>query len=143
MQFDFVILADYAEIANGKLYLMGGGWDTFTAPQAPVAIRLAVAVGVRIGWEETNRPTPVVIAVVDDDGREYIKVQGELRVGRPPQLAPGSGQLASLAANLPLTVQKFGGYSIDVIAGPPGEEVHRSVPFRIQQGGAAAPPPGT
>jgi hypothetical protein len=30
-----VIIADYADIVNGKLYLMGGGWDTFYAKEAP------------------------------------------------------------------------------------------------------------
>ncbi len=65
---DFVLVADYAELVNGKLYLMGGGWDTYNATAEPVLLQPAIALGVRIGWEETNRSVPVRITVEDDDG---------------------------------------------------------------------------
>lgn len=42
MEFDYALLADHAEVINGKLYLMGGGWDVRQAPQAPARAQFAV-----------------------------------------------------------------------------------------------------
>jgi len=36
MEVDFALLADRAEITNGKLYMMGGAIYTLYAPKAPI-----------------------------------------------------------------------------------------------------------
>ncbi len=133
MPLEFAILADHAEIVNGKLYLMGGGWDTYSAAGAPLHLSLAVALGVRVGWEETNRPVPVTIRIEDDDGKELIRADGTLNVGRPPHLPPGSAQLAQMAATLPVTFAAFGGYRVRIVAGAGGEIDEVSIPFRVVQ----------
>lgn len=131
MEIQYLIVGDYAEIVNGKLYLMGGGWDRFDAREVPVNLRLAVAAGVRIGWEETNVAHTVVIYVEDDDGHELARIDGTMQVGRPANLPPGSTQLSQLAANLPLRADQFGGYRVRMVAGQ-GDAAHEAtVPFRI------------
>ena len=30
MKIDYLILADWAEVINGKIYLQGGGWSAIT-----------------------------------------------------------------------------------------------------------------
>src|SRR5690606_31264336 len=99
-QIENAIIADYAEVNGSKLYVMGGGWDVYRAKTVPAQIRMAVALGIRLEWSETNQPIPVNIRVEDEDGAEVIRAQGSLNVGRPPQLPPGATQLAQLAANL-------------------------------------------
>ena len=134
MDIDYALIADHADIVGGKLYLMGGGWDTFTAPNLPMQIRLAVAVGVRIGWEETNRPVPIVVTVEDDDGATLVRIEGGVNVGRPPLLPPGATQLAQMAANFPVNIAKAGGYRVAIRAGEGDSVVDRGLPFRILAG---------
>jgi hypothetical protein len=131
MQIQHIVLADYAEIVNGKLYLMGGGWNTFFAREVPVQMRIAVAVGVRIEWEETNRPIPVRVYVEDDDGKELARIEGTMQVGRPANLPGGSSQLSQMAVNLSLSAARYGNYRIRALAGE-GEFAEESgVSFRV------------
>ncbi|MBI2767508.1 MAG: hypothetical protein HYX53_16555 [Chloroflexi bacterium] len=134
MDIEYALIADYAEAVAGKLYLMGGGWDSYTAPELPAQLRLAVAVGVRFGWEETNQQAPVIITVQDDDGAEIVRLEGAMNVGRPAHLPPGSTQLAQLAANMPVTAQKHGGYRVVIVAGKDEAAVERRLPFRVLSG---------
>jgi hypothetical protein len=131
MDIDYAILADFAEVVGSKLYLMGGGWDTFSVPEAPCQVRLGIAVGVRFGWDETNVQTPVRIVVEDDDGTELVKIEGQLQVGRPAQLTPGSSQLAQLAANVAVNIPAIGGYRVHIEAGSGSARADRMLPFRM------------
>ena len=133
MDLESVLIADYADVAGGKLYLVGGGWDTTTVQAIPAQVRMAVSVGVRIGWEETNRPVPVRITVVDDDMHELARLEAQVNVGRPPHLLPGSTQLAQVAVNLAVNVTKAGGHVVIVRAGDEPEPVERRLPFRVAQ----------
>lgn len=127
-----MIIADYADIVNGKLYLMGGGWDTFYAKEAPSQVRLSIAVGVLVGWEETNQPLVVNLFVEDDDGKQMAKIEGKMQVGRPAGLAPGSRQLSQMAANITMNLPAFGGYRVRVLAeGAEQAAAERHVPFRM------------
>ncbi len=130
MQIDYVLIADYAEIVAGKLYLMGGGWDVFRAQAVPVPVRMAVALGVRVGWEETNQPRPVQVVVDHEDGAELARIDGAVNVGRPAHLVPGSSQLTQMAANLSLNLSQFGGYRVRASGGP-DKEVSLILPFRL------------
>jgi hypothetical protein len=131
MDVDFAIIADYADIAAGKLYLSGGGWDTTSVATIPGQVRIAVAVGVRIGWEETNRPVPVRLAVVDDDAQELVRIEAAVNVGRPPNLLPGSAQLAQVAVNIAVNVTRAGGHAVIVRAGDPPAVIERTLPFQV------------
>ncbi|MEO9256573.1 MAG: hypothetical protein ABI305_13620 [Tepidiformaceae bacterium] len=131
MDIEHVLLADYAEVVGGKLYLMGGGWDTNTVNELPAALRLAVALGLRIEWDETDLLIPVLIRIEDDDGREYLRMEGSIQTTRPADLPDGATQLSQLAANLPLTLPSAGGYNVRVLAGSGDNEVQRSLPFRV------------
>lgn len=132
MKIDFALLADYAEVVNGKLYLMGGGWDTTTAAQLPAAVRMAIAVGVRIGWNETDVQFPVLMTIEDDDGREYVRIQGVVSATRAPGATPGSTQLSQVAANVPLQLPALGGYRVHIVVGEGEQEEERNLPFRVQ-----------
>jgi len=133
MDIDYAILADHAEVVAGKLYLMGGGWDTRYVKEVPSQGRLAVALGVRFGWEETNQPTPVHITVEDDDGKQLVRAQANVNVGRPPHLPPGSTQLTQLAIALPVNFQAYGGYRVVIRAGEGDSAIERILPFRVAQ----------
>jgi len=131
MQIQHTLIADHADIVNGKLYLMGGGWDVFHSAELPATIRMSVVVGVRIEWEETNKRHPVVVIIEDDDGQMLAKIEGAMQVGRPANLPAGGSQLSQMAANLPLNVKHYGGYRVRVTAGDEEGAVETSVPFRV------------
>lgn len=131
MDIDYAIIADYAEIAAGKLFLMGGGWDNYRLPEVPGQLRMAMVVGVRVDWDETNQNIPVRLTVEDDDGQVHVRIDGAVAVGRPAQLPPGATQLAQLSANVSVDIQRHGGFRVVVVVGE-GENVRqRTLPFRV------------
>jgi hypothetical protein len=131
VEIDYALIADHADIAGGKLYLNGGGWDRYTLASVPGTVRMAVAIGIRFDWEETNQPVPVRVVVQDDDGKEAARISGQVNVGRPPGLTPGSSQLAHMAVNIQMTVQAYGGYRVAIDAGGEGDGRSRLLPFRV------------
>lgn len=135
MQLEYALLADHAEVVNGKLYLMGGGWDVLQSRQEPVPLRFAVALGVRVGWDETNRVIPVTVRVEDDDGAVHAQAQGTVSVGRPPTLPPGWSQLAKLAVTFSIALPRFGGYRVVVEVGDEDTAERRALPFRVLPAG--------
>jgi len=131
MDIEHALIADYAEVVNGKLYLMGGGWDTTHAAQIPATIRLAVAIGVRVGWAETGQEFPVLVTVEDDDGKEFVRIQGNVNTTRAASAVPGAAQLAQIAANLPITLPAFGGYRVHISVGDADSGCDCNLPFRL------------
>ena len=91
MEIDYLLLAEHAEVTASKLYLMGGGWDTMSVPEAPANVRLMLAAGVRVEWDETNAPVPLL-----DLGRLPGRIemvhgfQARLHVGADAHLGGGA-----------------------------------------------------
>lgn len=131
MKLDWLILCDAAQVANSKLYLLGGGWDVITVAGLPTVHRGAVAVAVRVPWHETNQRHGLELEVVHDDGGSLAKINGEFQVTQPPNALPGQDQRLQFCANLELHLQHIGGYAI--IARLDGAEADR-VPFRVVMG---------
>ena len=100
-----VILADFAEAINGKLYIMGGGWSITGPDPTPSAL----AVKLEVPWDESNRQHTLRLALIDDDDQPVIPIGGEkpfeitggFEVGRPTGLPPGTPLDNVLALNFP------------------------------------------
>jgi len=97
MNVAYFVLADAAQVVGGKLYLIGGGWDTVWVTQFPAAHAFAICVGLRVPWDLTNRPHTMNIVVETADGEKLGEISGNFEVGKPAGLAPGSSQLINLA----------------------------------------------
>ncbi len=138
MEIDYLILAEHAEVTGAKLYLMGGGWDTMNVADVPANVRITAVAGIRVEWDETNVAIPLVVRVDDDDAQEVFRLNGQINVGRPPQLLPGTSQLSQMTFVLQLPLKSLGGYRVSLVVGPEEQQVRRSVPFRLVK---AAPPP--
>lgn len=102
-----LILADFAEAINGKLYIMGGGWSITKPEPGPMALALKL----EVPWNEANMRHSLLIELVDADGQPVMtapddgepqptKVQVEFEVGRPPGLTPGTPLDMPLAVNI-------------------------------------------
>ena len=59
VEIDFLLLADRAEVLNGKLYLMGGAWDRRQIRDIDSPVSLTIVVGVLVPWNLTNEPASV------------------------------------------------------------------------------------
>ena len=87
---DFLVLADRAEVLNGKLYLMGGGYTQRAVADFGSPIGLSLALGVLVPWHLTNREHRVTLRLEDDDGTEIEpKIDAEVKVGRPADATVG------------------------------------------------------
>ncbi|MGD0115091.1 MAG: hypothetical protein ABSC13_03695 [Dehalococcoidia bacterium] len=132
MRVEWLILADYAEIVGGKLYLMGGGWDVLTVNTGfPLTRPLGLAAAFSVPWNETNERQNVEIDIQTEDGQSVGKVRGEFEVGRPAGIKQGQDQRFQLAATVPLNLPAPGTY---VIVAKVGGEEQARVPFNVVGG---------
>ncbi len=128
MEVEWLILADAAQISDGKLFLMGGGWDSlWVNSNFPVQKHFAVAAAFKVPWNETNRRHPVGVEIQDQDGAILFQMGGELEVGRPAGIEPGQDQRAQIAVDLSFSFQLPGTYLIVAKI----EGVEKRVPFRV------------
>ena len=98
-----LILADAAQVSEGKLFILGGGWR-FTGPEPAT---MAIAMLIEVPWDQANRRHHFRLQLLDGDGAPAIVGDGELTIegdfeaGRPPGHPPG----VSLAVPMVMNVQ--------------------------------------
>ncbi len=115
VQVEWLIVADAAQVAGGKLYLLGGGWD-LVQPAAPFPYdqRIAIALSLLVPWNETNRPHALKVAVEDEDGGVLHQLDGQVEVGRPAGLQLGQAQRMQVAIEGAIRLQRSGTYVVSV-----------------------------
>lgn len=128
---EWIILADAAEVVNGKLYLLGGGWDTLVMHTGfPASRSCGLAIAFRIPWASTNQRQHATVEITDEDAaNKLVTLAMQFEVGRPAGIPHGQPQRVQLAANVPLTFPQAGSYTITVLLD--GEPV-RHTSFRVQ-----------
>lgn len=97
------MLCDYAEVADGKLFILGGGWSI--CGPGPFTHALAIKIGVP--WELANRRHKLEAVLIDEDGQPVligddpsgIRFEAEIEVGRPPGLPAGTYLDMPMAVN--------------------------------------------
>ena len=115
MEIDILLTADSVQVANEKLYVLGGGWRYVHVRTFPVEHSMGVALGILVPWEQTNVRHAVEVVLVDGDGNAVLDspiVQGEFETGRPPGIRPGSAQRVLMAVNFRAPLAKAGEYQI-------------------------------
>ncbi len=133
MRLTAALLADSAQVSAGKLFVLGGGFDTINARAFPAAVRgLAVALVAEIEPSDRNRDLPISIRLLDEDGDAVgVESRGMMRVGAPSTLPAGASSLVPLVASfLGVRFAKPGGYVF--IIDHEGEELGR-IPFRVRE----------
>jgi len=99
-----ILLADSAEVREGVLFLLAGGWNEIGPNPQPFAI----AGLLEVDWEETNARHSIDIVFEDEDGlplnvltpagEQPLRLTTAFEVGRPPGSARGS------SFNMPLAL---------------------------------------
>jgi len=101
-----MLLCDAAQVAEGKLYILGGGWS-ITGPEPMPS---AIAIKIDVGWHETEKMHHWELFLIDTDGepvmfdtpegRQPVEIRGDFQVGRPEGIPAGSSVDFALAVNI-------------------------------------------
>ncbi|MBI4233749.1 MAG: hypothetical protein HY686_04845, partial [Chloroflexi bacterium] len=112
------------------LYLLGGGWDVLTVNSGfPLDQRCAVALAIKVPWNETNRKHTFEVEVsaedpVTEQPKSLLKAGGQFEVGRPPGIPLGQDQRVQIALEANLRIEAPGAKLIVVRV--EGEEMKRT-----------------
>lgn len=97
---EFLIVCKHAEVLQGQLYLMGGGWDRVGISDFARSFRASLAIGVLVPWTDTNENLPLTVSMQADDGTVLGQpVSVNINVGHPSGAIPGQSFRALLAFN--------------------------------------------
>ena len=110
-----LILCDAAQVSEGKLFILGGGWSVTGPGLSPMAIALKVDVA----WAEAADGHHWELYLQDQDGApvlletpegpQPIEIRGDFQIGTPQGVPLGSDIPINLAINLgPLPLQPGG-----------------------------------
>ena len=114
IEIDFVILGDYAQAVQGKLNLIGGGWNTHNADQYPSALPFGIGIGILVPWSLTNRTHRFELVIKGSEGADLVRGGGEFEVGRDAGIPAGMTQRFTLGISGQLQVPEPGTYEIIV-----------------------------
>ncbi len=112
-----LMLADSAQAVGGKLYILGGGWSI----TGPGPVRMAIAIKIEVPWDQANTQHVLRLCLLDQDGRPVmiptptgdrpVEFTGNIEVGRPPGLRPGTPLDVPMAINIgPIPITPDGRY---------------------------------
>jgi hypothetical protein len=125
VELGFLILTDHSEALNGKIYVMGGGWNMIRFPQLPHDWGFGIAVGVDVSWDETNRRHTMLLEIEDPDGEVLGDAFSmDFETGRPPGAVPGQDQRMVMSLGTRTTFHTTGPHAVVVRLGD--EELGRS-----------------
>jgi hypothetical protein len=109
---DFLILADRAEAVNGKLYMMGGGWDRLYLAEFGQPQPISIGIGILVPWLATNMNHNLAIRIDNQDGGEIASLTLSFNTGRPPILGQAETQRIVLAFQLAPQLPAPGSYQV-------------------------------
>lgn len=127
-----MLLCDHAQVANDKLYVLGGGWSHVAFPDMPFPLALAVLL--HVPWTAANEKHKFSMRLIDDDGelQSFLGVdvtnEAEFEVGRPPGLKPGSDINQPMVFKYDGLALPAGGYVFEFAV---NKEVIARTPFRV------------
>ena len=113
-----MLLCDSVQVAEGKLFILGGGWSVTGPDPTPSGI----AIKLDVEWSELDLPHHWELFLVDQDGKEIIvetpegpqpiEMRGDFQIGRPTGVPEGIPISLPLAFNLgPLPLPPDGRYT--------------------------------
>jgi hypothetical protein len=125
MEIGFLMLADHSEAVNGKLYMVGGGWNVLRLPELPHEWGFHIALGLDVAWSETNQPHNLQVGIHDPDGVELGEgLQADFETGRPPGMPAGQDQRLVMSIGTTATFSAPGPHAAVVQVN--GEELGRA-----------------
>jgi len=137
IEVDYLLLADRAEMVNGKLYAMGAAWDRVGVADFTKPIPLSIATAVLVPWSATNRQHQLILTIRDADGvAADFRVEWNFAAGRPAFLNGETQRMMLAIPDASVVLPHPGNFVL--AAAVDGEEL-KAVRFSAQP---AQPPPG-
>ena len=100
-----VMLCDAAQVSQGKLYILGGGWNVANDHrQVPAAL----AIVVDVPWDQCNIEHNLKVELLDGDGQPVrfdeekpVTITGHFEAGRPAGMPQGASVNAAMVLGGP------------------------------------------
>jgi hypothetical protein len=131
MRQEFLVLAERAEAANGKIFIHGGAVERHFAPGFPTALNVDIAASFLIGWAEANRDHTFQIEIVGSDGSQVMSIDAQIGPGRPPGAVLGQDIRHLMALKGPFPIPTAGSYTLQATADGAAQEP--AFQFRVEQ----------
>jgi len=128
VEIDFVILGDFAQAVEGKLYMLGGGWTIHNAQGFPSFLVFGLGLGFLVPWGETNRQHHFDFLVKGSEGPELARGGGDFEIGREAGTPAGITQRVVVGIAGQLQIPQAGAYEIEVKIG----DIVKRVTFEAQ-----------
>ncbi len=96
MEIEYAFLADAAQVSEGKLYVLGGGFNRIWARSFPITHpSMSVVVKINLHHMEWDRPHRFEIELWDPDGKRMAQMAGDIAASAEPgkPARPGNAQL--------------------------------------------------
>ena len=117
MKLDWAMLANYAEVREGLVFVTGGGVDTVQTPQLPALLNATILVRLLLHRTEANKQHSVELEITDEDGSTVAKVQAGVMVPLHPETPIGWDIPSMVALNIHgLQLAKEGRYAVEISA---------------------------
>jgi hypothetical protein len=140
-----MLLADSAQVADRKLFILGGGLSLIGPRPQPIAL----AIRLLVPWDRANIRHEWLIEMLDEDGQPVmsgerpLQIRGNVVAGRPAGARPGTPLPVPLALNLgalKLPGDKHYAFQLS-IDGESRPDWRVSFDTRADQQAPTAPPP--
>lgn len=115
MESAFTLLSDKSEALNGKLYVVGGGWNLLSFPTLPQQFGFSIGLGIDVSWNETNQRHRLQVSVENPDGERLGDPFAlEFETGRPPGAVQGQDQRLVMSLDTEQVFQMHGPHAVVV-----------------------------
>lgn len=119
IEVDALFIANGAEVKDGLIYVLGGGWTRcwpLSGQSYPYDRAVALNAIVRVPWSETNTEHSFALRVRTGEGTVVSPlVEGAFSMGRPADIHQGMSQVVPLAVTLPVKLEGPGIYHAELL----------------------------
>ncbi|MCI0890051.1 MAG: hypothetical protein J4O04_04520 [Chloroflexi bacterium] len=134
VEIDFVLLGDFAQASNGKLTVVGAGWNIWNTPKYPNDLPFGLGIGFLVPWNETNRKHKFTFKIAASEGDTLVEGGGEFEIGRKTGIPPGMIQRVVIGLSGQLKIESSGTYEILVTcAGQRKTVTFEALPVQLPQ----------
>ena len=116
VEIEFLMVADWAQTINGKLYIQGAGWDRRLNPPKEQKIEFTIAAGFLVPWHLTNQQHQFTLTLETGDGGQIgSAISGTFNHGRPAMAQQGQKFRTPIAGRIGAAIPGLGAYDVKLV----------------------------
>jgi Family of unknown function (DUF6941) len=119
VELDYALLADSAQVADGKTYILGGGVSILHRPEFPAPLSVTLVLQLTYERTETETQHELRVVVMDADGNPILpELRASMGLGPPTEDLPrGVPLVAPIALGFPPlpVLQRPGSYQVQIL----------------------------